>query len=79
MPNSQLHCVCDHLRIVCAICNAYHPAYVTCNQDDTELAKNLKALAQLSNELQKKVINEKLATKQVIWKTMENDALQDFP
>ena len=62
MLNSQLHCVGDHVLIECAICNAYRPAFVTCNQDDTELAKNLKALALLSNELQKWFINEKLAT-----------------
>ena len=79
MPNSQLHCIGDHVRIVCAVCNAYRPAFVTCTHDDSELSKKLKTLALLSNTLQEKVIDEKLATKRAIWKAMEKDDLQDFP
>ena len=79
MPNSQLYCAGDHICIVCAVCNAYHPPLVASSSDDTELAEKLKKLMKVSNHLQKKVLDEKLATRRAVWQKMEEEALEDFP
>ena len=78
MPNSQLHCLGDYVRIVCAVCNAYRPPLIACSSDDTELAEKLKKLMKVSNYLQKKVLDEKLATRIAVWQKMEEEALEDL-
>ena len=43
MPNSQLHCTGDHVRIVCEVCNSYRPAFVACTLDDAELSQKTES------------------------------------
>ena len=61
---------------MCAVCNVYRPPLVASSNADTALAEKLM---KVSNHLQKKVLDEKLATRGAVWQKMGVEALEDFP
>ncbi|XP_062580526.1 uncharacterized protein LOC134242456 [Saccostrea cucullata] len=78
-PNCQIKWIGDSVRIVCAIVNAFRPPLVCEENNDIALANTMKVLSRTSNELQKRVEKEKLASRRVVWTEMSQDCLQNFP
>ena len=71
MPNSQIPCVGDYVRIVCSL--------VTSKDSDKVIARRMMALAKTPNKLQDKVVKNGWDKKWVIWKKMDDEKLENFP
>ncbi|XP_061179571.1 uncharacterized protein LOC133188208 [Saccostrea echinata] len=57
----------------------YRPPIRNSEFEDTELAIRMSFLSKTTNELQKRVENEKLAAKRSVWESVDGFDMEDFP
>ena len=64
---------------VCSLCNAFRPALVTSTDSDRGLGRRMMAQTKSPNKLQDKVMKNGWNKKRVIWKTIDDTKLENFP
>ncbi|XP_061168891.1 uncharacterized protein LOC133178157 [Saccostrea echinata] len=82
LPNSQIPCIGDYVRIVSAICNKYRSPISTGNEEsDLNMAAKMRHLLSKSNLLQQEVESHGLDKKSHRWTKLDEATadLDDFP
>ncbi|XP_062582733.1 uncharacterized protein LOC134244482 [Saccostrea cucullata] len=82
LPNSQIPCIGDYVRIVSAICNKYRCPISTGNEEsDLNMAAKIRHLLAKSNLLQKEIESHGLDKKSHRWVKLDEATtdLDDFP
>ncbi|XP_048741615.2 uncharacterized protein LOC125655389 [Ostrea edulis] len=82
LPNSQIPCIGDYVRIVCSLCNKYRPPINSGTfDDDITIASTMTMLAKKTNELQQFVLENGLGKRSMKWTSIDADSntITDFP
>ncbi|WAQ94044.1 hypothetical protein MAR_006515 [Mya arenaria] len=79
LPNSQVPCIDDLVKIICAVCIKYLPPLSSSTDDDARQAQQMLQLVKQGNSLQAEIEEGNLEKSRAVWVPVDDTELEGFP